>query len=144
MRIMGLDLGERTIGIAVSDEFRLTAQPVTVIRRATKQKDLDELMKLIEKHSVIRVVVGMPVRMDGSMGTQSKKVQRFIDVLKGRTEVPVCTWDERLSTVAVTRVLLEGEISRRRRKEVVDKMAASFILQGYLDCSNNNSDRAAE
>lgn len=133
MRVMGLDMGKKTIGIAVSDESGLTAQPVTTIKRSSLRKDLDELVRLIEEYSVTTIVVGLPVNMNGTMGPATETVLKFIDDLKERTGLPVETWDERLSTAAVTKVLLEGDISRARRKEVVDKMAASYILQGYLD-----------
>jgi putative Holliday junction resolvase len=133
MRVMGLDMGKKTIGVAVSDESGLTAQPVTTIKRSSLRKDLDELVRLIKEYSVTTIVVGLPVNMNGTMGPATESVLKFIDDLKERTGLPVETWDERLSTAAVTKVLLEGDISRARRKEVVDKMAASYILQGYLD-----------
>ncbi len=133
MRVMGLDMGKKTIGVAISDESGLTAQPVTTIKRSSLRKDLDELVRLIKEYSVTGIVVGLPVNMNGTMGPATESVLKFIDDLKERAGVPVETWDERLSTAAVTKVLLEGDISRARRKEVVDKMAASYILQGYLD-----------
>lgn len=139
MRIMGLDLGKKTIGIAVSDEAGLTAQPVSTIKRSSLRKDLDELARLIGEYSVTGMVVGLPVNMNGTMGPATEFVLKFIDDLKERTGIAVETWDERLSTAAVTRVLLDGDISRARRKEVVDKLAASYILQGYLDRSSSGS-----
>lgn len=139
MRIMGLDLGKKTIGIAVSDETGLTAQPVSTIKRTSLREDLDELARLIGEYSVTGMVVGLPVNMNGTMGPATESVLKFIDDLKERTGIAVETWDERLSTAAVTRVLLDGDISRARRKEVVDKMAASYILQGYLDRSSSGS-----
>lgn len=137
MRILGLDLGTRTIGVAVSDEMNLTAQPVRTIRRKGITRDLEEISSLIEEYSAGTIVVGLPVNMDGSMGARSAQVLAFVEKLRERTSLPVKTWDERLSTVAVTRVLIEGDVSRKRRKEVVDKMAASYILQGYLDALGN-------
>lgn len=130
---MGLDLGRKTIGVAISDEAGLTAQPVTTIRRTTLHEDLDALAGLIEDRSVGKAVVGLPMNMDGSMGPRAQATLKFVDALKAATTIEVETWDERLSTVAVTRVLLEGDVSRGKRKEVVDKMAAAYILQGYLD-----------
>ncbi|MBI5588601.1 MAG: Holliday junction resolvase RuvX [Deltaproteobacteria bacterium] len=140
MRIMGLDLGKKTIGVAVSDETGLTAQPVTTIKRVSLRKDLDQLSRLIGEYEVTGVVVGLPVNMNGSMGPAAESVFKFIENIQERTGITAETWDERLSTAAVTRVLLDGDISRSRRKEVVDKMAASYILQGYLDralCGNS-------
>lgn len=136
MRIMGLDMGKKTIGVAVSDETGLTAQPVATIRRSSLRKDLDELSRLIAEYSVTGIVLGLPVNMNGTMGPATESVLKFAGDLEERTGMAVKTWDERLSTVAVTRVLLEGGIGRERRKEVVDKMAASYILQGYLDRSS--------
>ena len=136
MRIMGLDMGKKTIGVAVSDETGLTAQPVATIRRSSLRKDLDELSRLIAEYSVTGIVLGLPVNMNGTMGPATESVLKFAGDLEERTGMAVKTWDERLSTVAVTRVLLDGGIGRARRKEVVDKMAASYILQGYLDRSS--------
>ncbi len=133
MRVMGLDLGKKTIGVAVSDGCGLTAQPVTTIRRTTLNSDIEALLGLIDEHSVDKVVLGLPVNMDGTMGGRAKETLKFAGFLRARTSAEVVTWDERLSTVAVTRVLIEGGASRARRKEVVDKMAAAYILQGYLD-----------
>ena len=130
---MGLDLGKKTIGVAIGDETGLTAQPLTTIRRSTLNKDIEALLSLIEEHSVVNIVVGLPLNMDGTMGSRGKDTLKFVDFLRSRTNAEVCTWDERLSTVAVTRVLLEGDVSRERRKQVVDKMAAAYILQGWLD-----------
>lgn len=133
MRVMGLDLGTKTIGVAISDEAGLTAQPVVTVKRTSLKKDLEEIAGFIEKYSVGTVVVGLPVNMDGTIGPRGEATLKFIDKLKGAVGVPVCPWDERLSTAAVQRMLIEGDLSRARRKEVVDKLAASYILQGYLD-----------
>ncbi|MBI1912278.1 MAG: Holliday junction resolvase RuvX [Deltaproteobacteria bacterium] len=133
MRIIGLDVGKKTIGIAVSDESGLTAQPVTTIRRTSQAKDFEELLRIIGEYSVTSVLVGLPYNMNGTESPQTQFVLKFVEALKAKVNIPVITWDERLSTMAVTRVLIDGDISRSRRKEVVDKMAASYILQGYLD-----------
>lgn len=140
MRIMGLDLGKKTIGVAVSDPAGLIAQPVTTIKRVSLNKDLEELERFIDEYSVTGIVVGLPVNMDGTMGSATETVLKFIEKLKARTGLKVATWDERLSTAAVTRVLIDGDMSRARRKEVVDKMAASYILQGYLDSGLSRED----
>ncbi len=139
MRLMGLDVGTKTIGIALSDEAGITAQPVTTLKRSSIKKDLEELLRLAGDRQVRGFVVGMPINMDGTEGPRSKSVQKFAELLKEKTGLPVYTWDERFSTIAVTRVLIEGDLSRKRRKEVVDKMAAAYILQGFLDSRTANS-----
>lgn len=130
---MGLDLGTKTIGVALSDELGLTAQPVLTIKRTGIARDIDEVLRLIDDNTVNAVVVGMPVNMNGTQGEKAVCTAAFMERLRGKTTVTVTPWDERLSTAAVTRVLLEGDVSRSRRKEVVDKLAAAYILQGYLD-----------
>ncbi|MBI5561661.1 MAG: Holliday junction resolvase RuvX [Deltaproteobacteria bacterium] len=133
MRFMGLDVGTKTIGVAVSDPMGLTAQPVETIRRISAEADAAEVLRMASGRGVESIVVGMPVNMDGTEGTRAAATRRFMERLKEKTAVPVLAWDERLSTAAVTRVLIEGGISRAKRKEAVDKLAASYILQGYLD-----------
>lgn len=133
MRIMGLDLGSKTIGMAISDPMGITAQPVGTIRRRATDKDIAEVLKTAAEREVTGIVIGMPVNMDGTEGNRSLETRRFIDRLRGATALPIETWDERLSTVAVTRVLIDGDVSRVKRKGAVDKLAASYILQGYLD-----------
>lgn len=132
-RIMGLDVGEKRIGVSVSDELNITAQPLKLIRRTSFEKDTSEILDIASGHSVGVIVVGMPLMMDGTVGGQARLVKRFIERLKLKTSISVDEWDERLSTVAVTRVLVEGDVSRKRRKDVVDQLSASYILQGYLD-----------
>ncbi len=133
MRVMGLDMGTKRIGVAMSDERGVTATPLKVLKRSGERKVFEELKKLVEEYSVGSVVVGMPLNMDGSVGPKAKGVETFIERLGGELQIPVKAWDERLSTVAVTRVLLEADVSRAGRKRVVDKLAAAYILQGYLD-----------
>ncbi len=133
MRFLGLDPGKKTIGVAISDETGLTAQPLATIKRTSLAKDLEAIAVLIERYSVKHVVAGLPVNMNGTIGPRGTETQRFIESLREKTGLPVTAWDERLSTVAVERVLIDGDVSRARRKEVVDKLAAAYILQGYLD-----------
>ncbi|PKM79752.1 MAG: Holliday junction resolvase RuvX [Firmicutes bacterium HGW-Firmicutes-14] len=133
MRILGLDVGDRTIGVAVSDPLGWTAQGLEVIRRTKPKKDWDRLMEIINQYDVDKVVVGLPKNMDGSIGPQAETVLEFILLLKKKINIPVETWDERLTTVAAEKILIGADISRARRKNVIDKMAAVFILQGYLD-----------
>ncbi|MBI5682038.1 MAG: Holliday junction resolvase RuvX [Deltaproteobacteria bacterium] len=133
MKIMGIDLGSKTIGIAVSDELEISAHGVKVIQRIGINRDIEEIAKFAEENSVEEIVVGLPVNMNGTIGQQAEKVLNFVKRLRGKLNIPVATWDERLSTVAVTKVLIEGSVKRKNRKNVIDKVAAVYILQGYLD-----------
>lgn len=139
VRMLGLDIGKKTIGVALSDEAGITAQPLKVIRRTSFAKDIEEVSALVRENSVERIVAGLPLNMDGTQSSTTEFVLKFLEKLKDECPAPVVTWDERLSTVAVERLLIEGDVSRGRRKEVVDKMAASYILQGYLDSLRNKS-----
>jgi len=140
MRILGLDLGSRTIGMAISDELGLTAQGLKTIRRKSAQEDLKELATILSQYKIQKVVVGLPRNMDGSLGKQAEKVLEWVESFQKRTGVPVTTWDERLSTVEASRILLEADLSRRKRRGTVDKVAAVLILQGYLDRIGKQSD----
>jgi putative holliday junction resolvase len=133
MRILGLDIGDRTIGVAISDPLGFTAQGVTTIRRKSNEKDLEELRKICEEYKVETIVSGLPKNMNGTLGPQSEKVLGFCKVIEENINLPIKMWDERLTTVAAHRVMLEGDLSRSKRKKIVDKMAAMYILQGYLD-----------
>ena len=133
-RYLGLDIGDRTIGIAVSDPLGLTAQGVETIRRKSLDKDLDRLGELMEQYETRSLASGYPKNMNGSEGDRCDVVKAFLEKVKERfPDVDVALWDERLSTVAASRSLLEADVSRKKRKKVIDKMAAVFILQGYLD-----------
>jgi putative Holliday junction resolvase len=135
MRIMGLDVGTHTIGIAISDELELTAQGLKTLKRKSREDDLREIATIIGQFEINKIVVGLPRNMNGTLGEQAENVLRWIEVLKDKTQLPVVTWDERLSTVGASKVLLEADLSRRKRKKVIDKLAAVLILQGYLDQS---------
>jgi putative Holliday junction resolvase len=132
-RLFGLDLGTKTIGIAVSDGGLRIASPLETIGRVKFTKDVEKLLALAARHGVGGFVVGLPVNMDGSEGPRAQSTRAFVRNLAPLSPLPAIFWDERLSTAAVTRTLLEADASRRRRGELVDKMAASFILQGFLD-----------
>ena len=133
-RYLGLDIGDRTIGVAVSDLLGLTAQGVETIRRKNLASDIARLGELMQQYETRELVSGYPKNMNGSEGERCEVVRSFIDgVKKVYPDIHVMFWDERLSTVAATRSLLEADLSRRKRKKVIDKMAAVFILQGYLD-----------
>jgi putative Holliday junction resolvase len=133
VRILGLDLGDKTIGVAVSDALGYTAQGLKVIRRQNLANDLKELNKIIADYQIGKIVVGLPRNMDGSIGPQAKKVYRFIELLREEFGLPIISLDERLTTKAAEAILLEGDLRRAKRKRVIDKIAASIILQGYLD-----------
>lgn len=137
MRIMGLDVGDKTIGIALSDPMGWTAQPVTVLRRTSLKQDLEELARLCREQEVEKIVVGLPRNMNGTYGPRAQLVMEFKEKLEQALGLPVETWDERLSTAAAERTLLAADVSRARRKQVVDKLAAVVILQGYLDRQRN-------
>ncbi len=138
MRIMGLDVGTHTIGIAVSDELRITAQGLKILKRKSMEEDFREMAAIIHQFEIEKIVVGLPKNMDGTLGKQAEKVLRWTETLKAEVQIPVVTWDERLSTVGASKVLLEADLSRRKRKRVIDKVAAILILQGYLDQSRSN------
>jgi putative Holliday junction resolvase len=133
MRILGLDIGDRTIGIAVSDPLGFTAQGITTIRRKNITIDMDELLKICKEYSVETIVAGLPKNMNGTVGPQSEKVLAFCEILKEKIDIPIKMWDERLTTVAAHKAMLEADLSRAKRKKLVDKVAATYILQGYLD-----------
>ena len=134
MRILGLDLGSKTIGVAISDELHLIAQGLFTLKRKGLQQDIRELKKLIEEQNVKKLVVGLPKNMNNTLGPSAKMVLSFIEELTKSVDLPVVTWDERLSTVAAEKALLEADMSRKKRKRVIDTVAAQLILQGYLDC----------
>ena len=132
-RLFGLDLGEKTIGIALSDVMLSVATPFETIARRKFSVDAETLIALIKKHSVGGLVVGLPLNMNGTEGPSAQSARAFVRNFLAKHNLPVLFWDERLSTAAVTRTLIEADVSRAKRKDAVDKMAASFILQGVLD-----------
>jgi putative Holliday junction resolvase len=133
VRILGLDVGEKTIGVAVSDELGLTAQGLTVIRRTSKVADRQALQGIVGTCGADGLVVGLPRNMDGSLGPKARQVQRFAGEVLKPLGLPIEYYDERLTTVSAQRTLLEGDVSRAKRRLVVDQLAAALILQGYLD-----------
>lgn len=133
MRIMGLDIGEKRIGVALSDELRYTAQGKTVVERKGQDKDITTIKDLMATERVSAVVVGLPKNMDGSLGESAEKVLSFVRALEESLSICVILWDERWTTLEATRVLLEADLTRRKRRKVIDKVAAVLILQGYLD-----------
>ena len=133
MRIMALDVGSRTIGIACSDALLMTAQAIETIRRTSLENDFNRLRELISEYEVHELVVGMPKNMNGTKGDRAEKTEEFVEKMKAVIDLPVTFWDERLSTVMAERQLIAADVSRKKRKGVIDKMAAVVILQGYLD-----------
>ena len=133
MRIMALDVGSRTIGIACSDALLMTAQGIETIRRTSLENDFNRLRELISEYEVHELVVGMPKNMNGTKGERAEKTEAFVEKMKEVISTPVVFWDERLSTVMAERQLIAADVSRKKRKGVIDKMAAVVILQGYLD-----------
>lgn len=131
--IVGLDLGDKTIGVALSDLRRQVATPIEVIRREKFTLDAAKLLALLDARGASGIVLGLPLNMDGSVGPRVQATQAFARNLEKLTALPICYWDERLSTVAAERALLEADTSRKRRKEVIDQVAAGYILQGALD-----------
>jgi putative holliday junction resolvase len=133
MRILGLDYGERRIGIAVSDELGITAQGLTTVQRKNREADLDRLADVVHRYEVERIVVGYPLRLDGSEGIQCEKINRFIRRLERRFSLPVIRRDEMLSTKEAEEILRETGVRREKRRAMVDRLAACIILQRYLD-----------
>lgn len=133
MRILGLDVGQRTIGIAVSDPLGYTAQGVTTIKRTKKTEDIKELQKICDEYKVDTLVIGLPKNMNGTIGFAGEKITEFAEMIKEEISIDIQFWDERLTTVAAHRAMIEGDLSRAKRKKIVDKIAAQYILQGYLD-----------
>src|SRR5436190_10794342 len=132
-KLLGLDLGTKTIGVAVSDGMRYSATPLETIKRTKFTADAARLLELIAENQAVALVLGLPLNMDGTEGPRAQSTRTFARNLTQKTDVPVLFWDERLSTSAVTRMLIEADTRRDKRAEVVDKLAASYILQGFLD-----------
>ena len=133
MRYLGLDVGDRTIGAAVSDPSGTLASGLATVRRVGPRKDLRAVAELVRRHEAGEIVVGLPRSLDGSVGPQARKVLSFMDGLRLLVKVPVVPWDERFTSVVAQRTLIEANVSRRDRKAVVDKVSAVLILQNYLD-----------
>jgi putative Holliday junction resolvase len=143
MRVMGLDIGEKRIGIAISDPLCYTAQGKTVMERMDAEADIQRIRDLVVAEEVTALVVGLPKNMDGSLGEGAERVLSFARALEGALSMTIILWDERLTTVEATRVLLEADLTRQKRRKVVDKVAAVLILQGYLDSLDHNETKGA-
>ncbi|MDO4593891.1 MAG: Holliday junction resolvase RuvX [Tissierellia bacterium] len=134
-RIMGLDLGDKTIGVALSDPFFITAQPHITIRRKKTSEDIEKLKDIIDQYQVEKIVLGLPKNMNNTLGPQGQKVVSFADILRKKTQKEVIYQDERLTTIQSERVLMNMKVRRENRKKYIDKIAAAFILQTFLDRS---------
>jgi putative Holliday junction resolvase len=138
MRVLGLDVGTKTVGVALSDEFGWTAQGLTTLKINEEKNEFgfDEIGQLIKEYQVDTVVIGLPKNMNGTIGPRAEASKQFASEIENKFAVPTVLWDERLTTIAAERVLLEADVSRKKRKKVIDKMAAVMILQGYLNSKN--------
>ncbi len=132
-RMLGLDVGSKTIGLALCDAMQTIASPLETIQRTKFSKDAQRLRELVKEYSIGGLVIGYPMNMDGSEGPRCQSIRQFAVNLEEFTPLPMLLWDERMSTMAVERTMLEADLSRAKRKQHVDKLAASYILQGYLD-----------
>jgi len=132
-RVLGLDVGSKTIGLAVSDPLGITAQGLETIRRKNKRTDLAQLAKVIKDYAVVEIVVGYPLRLSGATGTQSEKMQVFAEELRKKFALPVHLWDERLTSSQANRLLRDSEVSIKKRGQAVDRMAATLILQSWME-----------
>jgi putative Holliday junction resolvase len=137
-RILALDLGARRIGLAVSDPLRLTAQGLETLQRKNKRADLEHLAQLVQKYHVVEIVLGLPLHMSGGETAQSRRSVEFAEELREKLRLPVHLWDERLTSAQANRLLRESEISIRRRGQAVDRMAATLILQSFLEARRAN------
>lgn len=138
MRVMGLDVGSKTVGVAISDELGWTAQGLETLKINEEKNSFgfEELERIIREYQVEQVVVGFPKNMNGTVGPRGEASRKYAKELEERFGVTTILWDERMTTMAAERVLLEADVSRKKRKKVIDKMAAVMILQGYLDSKN--------
>ncbi|HIS55045.1 MAG: Holliday junction resolvase RuvX [Lachnospiraceae bacterium] len=147
MRILGLDYGSKTVGVAVSDPLKITAQTVeTIVRKEENKlrKTLARIEELVKEYEVESIVLGLPKNMNNSLGDRAEKTMEFRSMVERRTGLPVVLWDERLTTVAAERTLIESSVRRENRKEYIDQIAASFILQGYLDARSMKREKQSE
>jgi len=144
MRILALDVGDKRIGVAISDELEISAHALTTITRTDLKKAIREIQEIITEYNVEEMIVGMPVMMNGSVGIQAEKVGRFVDELKKDIRVPINLFDERLSTKLIEKTLIDADMSREKRKKVIDKLSAVIILQDYMSSRGERCDLSSE
>jgi putative Holliday junction resolvase len=133
MKILGIDYGEKRVGLAVSDPSNMVARSLKVLMRNETRRWLGEMKEIIEQNKIGKIVIGLPRNMNGSLGEKGKDVLAFVKVLEKVVNVPIVTWDERLTTVSAEKVLVQAELSRKKRRDILDKLSACIILQNYLD-----------
>jgi len=133
IRIIGLDVGEKRIGVSLSDPLGITAQGLTVLVAKDSLEAMKRIKEIINEHEAQQIVVGLPLNMDGSQGPQAKRIIEFCDYLKEEISIPLKLWDERLTTLEVERIMIKADVTRKKRKKNIDKLAAQVILQSYLD-----------
>ena len=144
MRILALDVGDKRIGVAISDELEISAHALTTITRNDLKKEIREIQEIISEYNVEEIIVGMPVMMNGSVGIQAEKVGRFVDELKKEVRIPIKLFDERLSTSLIEKTLIDADMSREKRKKVIDKLSAVIILQDYMSSRGGRCDLSNE
>lgn len=141
MRILAMDVGDRRVGMAISDPMGWTAQGIETLERKNNKQDMEQIAKLIKRYNPEKIVIGLPKNMNGSIGPQGQKVKEFAELLKSEVyKGEIIFWDERLTSVMANRLMIDADVSRAKRKRKVDKMAAVFILQSYLDFINNQKE----
>ncbi len=133
MRILGIDPGEKRMGVAISDPLGITAQGLETIQRISKEEDIKKITELIERYKVEKIIMGLPIHMDGTQGKQAKQAKKFANLIKKQVQIPIEFWDERLSTVQAQKSFLQANVHWKKAKHSVDRISAQIILQGYLD-----------
>ena len=141
-RILALDPGTKRVGVAISDEMRWIAQPLQTFERRSPQADVAHIEELVQRHGVCEVVMGMPLRSDGTMGPEAQCVQQFMKTLEQLLKVPVVPWDERLTSRSAESLLIAADVSRKKRKSAVDRVAAAILLQSYLEAHSDDHETA--
>jgi len=136
LKLMALDVGNKRIGVALSDDLQILAQPLYTIHRKGIEKDIEEITNIIKEKNVEEVVVGLPKNMDGTTGFQGEKTLKFAEILKEKTDVPVLMWDERMTTISARKIMIENEVKQKNKKNLVDTIAAVVILETYLNKKN--------
>ena len=144
MRILALDVGDKRIGVAISDELEISAHGLTTITRSDLKKEIRDIQEIVSEYNVEEIIVGMPVMMNGSVGIQAEKVGRFVDELKRDFRIPIKLFDERLSTRLIEKTLIAADMSREKRKKVIDKLSAVIILQDYMSSRGGRCDLSSE
>jgi len=137
--VLGLDVGDARIGVAISDELCIAAHRLCTIKRRDLERDTNEIQRIVEEYRVNKIVVGIPITLSGEIGIQAQKIQQFVEHLQKNLEVPIETWDESLTTVDAENILISMDFSRRKRKKIIDQVAAALILEAYLEYENKGT-----